>query len=72
MQIKESHQLKNNVPDVHWFQLQGTKASLTAVNSNEEIDGEKKLMQAIVDLIHAYNLIYEDVSYYLFLINNKI
>jgi len=54
--------LKNNVPDFHWFQLQGIKA-LTAVNepnSEETIEGEKVLNEAISTLVQSYNEIYNN------------
>jgi len=54
--------LKNNVPDLHWFQLQGVKA-LTAVNepnSAETIEGEKLLNEAISTLVQSYNEIYNN------------
>jgi len=57
--------LKNNVPDLHWFQLQGVKA-LTAVNepnSAETIEGEKVLNEAISTLIQSYNEIYNNEVY---------
>lgn len=61
LQVKESG-LKNNVPDFHWFQLQGIKA-LTAVNgenSEETIDGQKVLNEAISTLVQSYNEIYNN------------
>jgi len=54
--------LKNNVPDLHWFQLQGVKA-LTAVNeqdSAETIEGGKVLNEAISTLVQSYNEIYNN------------
>lgn len=54
--------LKNNVPDLHWFQLQGVKA-LTAINEpNSEVtmDGEKVLNEAISSLVQSYNEIYNN------------
>jgi len=54
--------LKNNVPDFHWFQLQGIKA-LTAINepnSKETIDGEKVFNEALSILVQSYNEIYNN------------
>lgn len=54
--------LKNNVPDFHWFQLQGIKA-LTAINepnSKETIDCENILNEAISTLLQSYNEIYNN------------
>jgi len=61
LQVKEG-MLKNNVPDLHWFQLQGVKA-LTAINepnSKATIDGEKVLNEAISSLVQSYNEIYNN------------
>lgn len=65
LQVKES-MLKNNVPDLHWFQLQGVKA-LTAVNgqnSDKTIDGEKVLNEAISTLVQSYNEIYNNEVFF--------
>lgn len=54
--------LKNNVPDFHWFQLQGIKAlvALRGANSKETLNGEKVLNEAISTLIQSYNDIYNN------------
>uniref|UniRef100_A0A2S2NRY8 Renin receptor n=1 Tax=Schizaphis graminum TaxID=13262 RepID=A0A2S2NRY8_SCHGA len=69
--VKES-MLKNNVPDFHWFQLQGIKA-LTAVNepnSEETIEGEKVLNEAISTLVQSYNEIYNNEVLIIAITNN--
>lgn len=69
--VKES-MLKNNVPDFHWFQFQGIKA-LTAVNepnSEEIIDGEKILNEAISTLVQSYNEIYNNEVLIIAITNN--
>ncbi|XP_050059567.1 ATPase H(+)-transporting accessory protein 2 [Aphis gossypii] len=69
--VKESG-LKNNVPDFHWFQLQGIKA-LTAVNgenSEETIDGQKVLNEAISTLVQSYNEIYNNEVLIIAITNN--
>lgn len=61
IQVKESL-LKNNVPDFHWFQLQGVKA-LTVIyepNSKETTDSEVILNEAISTLVQSYNEIYNN------------
>jgi len=69
--MKESN-LKNNVPDFHWFQLQGVKV-LAAVNepdSKETLDSELVLNEAISTLVQSYNEIYNNqVIQLLFFIN---
>jgi len=69
--IKES-KLKNNVPDYHWFQLQGIK-SLNAANepnSKEIINGEKALNQAISMLIQSYKEQYKNEVFIIAITND--
>lgn len=66
-QVKEI-ELKNNVPDFHWFQLQGIKtlAAIHEPNSKETIDGEEVLNEAISMLVQSYNEIYDNQVLLLF------
>lgn len=67
--------LKNNVPDLHWFQLQGVKALNAAnePNSKAIIEGENVLNEAISTLIQSYNEIYNnEVSIQLTLIYSML
>lgn len=69
--IKESN-LKNNVPDFHWFQLQGVKA-LAAVhepNSKEILDDEALLNEAISTLVQSYNEIYNNQVFFIVVSND--
>lgn len=60
-QIKE-HSLKNNIPDFHWFQLQSIKslAAIHTPNSQEVVDGEEALNEAISVLVQSYNEVYNN------------
>jgi len=60
LQIKESY-LKNNIPDFHWFQLQGVKTFTKDASSKRDFSNNKiVLYEAINNLVISYNEIYDN------------
>jgi len=58
--IKESY-LKNNIPDFHWFQLQGVKTFTKDESSKRDFSNNKIVLdEAINNLVISYNEIYDN------------